>query len=186
MVKLSKIKRLLRRHPRKTAMGGILLVVVVLLVASYLHHQHSSPVIPSTSPAKTVSGSSDKQVAASVNPSSSTSDSSKSAATSTTAPSGTPPTTPYGDFVSNHSPGGQNPTQETSVCNTTPGATCYIQFTQGSIIKSLSSQTADANGAAYWNWDATTLSGGSWTIKAIAGLNGQTATASDSRPLVVQ
>lgn len=111
--------------------------------------------------------------------------------TKTSAPTSTSATltAPYGSFVSNHKPGqnGSN-TQEQSTCLTTPGATCYIQFTNGSIVKTLAVGTADSDGAVYWNWDVSSagFTTGSWQIEAIASLNGQTMSTSDQIPLVVQ
>lgn len=97
---------------------------------------------------------------------------------------------PTGNFVSNHDPnlgGHPAPNTETSVCNTTPGATCQITFTKGSTVKSLSAITADSGGAAYWNWKLQTagLTAGTWQIKAVAKLGGQTKTATDAMNLVV-
>ena len=188
MARLSKTKRFLKRHPFRAVVVGVLAVMIVAVVVFFIFHRgQSSPIIPSTSPAKTISGSSDKQIAATNNNSSTNAASDAAKSTGSTAPasSGIPPTEPYGDFVSNHSPGGPNPTQETSVCDTTPGASCYIQFSQGGTTKSLATQTADANGATYWNWDASILSSGSWAIKAVATLNGQAKTATDSRLLIM-
>jgi cytoskeletal protein RodZ len=92
-------------------------------------------------------------------------------------------------FVSNHKPG-QNgsPTSEQSVCNTTPGASCHIQFTKGSLVKSLDTKVADSNGVAVWSWDVKDagFSSGSWQISAIANLSGQTKTATDPTPLEIQ
>jgi hypothetical protein len=96
---------------------------------------------------------------------------------------------PWGNFVSNHNPG-QNgtPTTETSVCNTTQGASCYISFSNGSVVESLPSQVTDASGATFWNnWSISNLglTSGSWKITATATLKGQTKTSSDSMELVV-
>jgi cytoskeletal protein RodZ len=98
--------------------------------------------------------------------------------------------TPFGTFVSNHKPG-QNgsPTSEQSVCNTTAGASCDIQFKNSSgVVKTLGSEKADANGSAYWSWDVkgATLAPGEWHVTAIATLNGQTKTSNDPTPLEVQ
>lgn len=96
---------------------------------------------------------------------------------------------PTGNFVSNHTPG-QNgsPTEEASVCNTTPGASCQIIFTKDGITKSLSAQITDRGGATYWNnWTpkGIGLSVGEWKIEAIASLNGKTQSAVDAKKLVV-
>lgn len=98
--------------------------------------------------------------------------------------------TPTGDFVSDHHPnlsGSPAPNSMTSVCNTTPGATCAITFTNNGVTKSLPTVTTDAGGAVYWNWTLQNigLTVGSWQITAIASLDGQTKTASDALQLVV-
>ena len=93
---------------------------------------------------------------------------------------------PSGDFVSAHNV--QLDTPIASVCNTTPGATCIISFTSGSLIRSLTAETADRGGSAYWNsWTPRSmgLTVGSWQVQATATLNGQTKTAVDANMLVV-
>jgi flagellar hook assembly protein FlgD len=98
---------------------------------------------------------------------------------------------PYGTVVSNHHPnlsGSPAPSSEESVCQTAPGATCYIQFTKGSTVKKLPAEKADSSGSANWNWDVKQagFSTGSWTIQAVASLNGKTMTAQDDLKLEVQ
>ena len=100
---------------------------------------------------------------------------------------GPAPVAPSGDFVSAHTV--STSTSLTSVCNTTPGANCEISFTSSDgTVKVLTEETTDRGGAAYWNnWTPSSIgiTAGSWTIKAIATLNGQTAASTDARPLVV-
>lgn len=119
----------------------------------------------------------------------SSSTSSKQEVASPTSTTTAPLVAPEGSFVSNHHPG-QNgsPTTEVSVCDTTPGAICYIQFTNGSFTRTLSSQTADGEGTVTWDWDVSNpaFPAGSWQITAIATLNGQTKTTSDTQALEVQ
>jgi len=94
---------------------------------------------------------------------------------------------PNGNFVSAHQVSASTPL--TSVCNTTPGATCQIIFIQNGIQKSLPSQTVDAGGSTYWNtWSPQSLgmTSGTWTVKAIALLNGQKKTAQDAMNLEIQ
>lgn len=91
---------------------------------------------------------------------------------------------PTGDFVSNHEPNLSNspaPNTLASVCVTTPGGTCTITFEKDGIVKSLPAQTADAEGAAYWNWKLQDhgLTEGKWRIQAKATLDDQTKTAED-------
>jgi hypothetical protein len=94
---------------------------------------------------------------------------------------------PTGNFVSAH----KNISADTvlsSVCNTTSGASCQIVFTNGSLTKSLASQIADPNGAAYWNsWTPADigLSSGAWQVKAVASLGGKTKTTTDAMKLEV-
>jgi hypothetical protein len=78
--------------------------------------------------------------------------------------------------------------QEQSVCITSPGASCYIEFTKNGVTKALAAQTTDRAGAAYWTWDIgkSGLSTGVWQITVVASLNGQTKTAQDSILLEVQ
>ncbi len=94
--------------------------------------------------------------------------------------------TPSGDFVSAHHV--SLDTSLVSVCNTTSGATCAINFTNGSQTLSLATQMTDAGGSTYWNsWTPRSLSltPGTWSIQAVANLNGQTKSASDALQLVV-
>jgi len=98
---------------------------------------------------------------------------------------------PSGDFVSNHHPnlsGSPAPNTLTSVCTSTPGAECKIEFTKDNVTKSLPSMTTDSGGSAYWNnWTLQSigLAAGTWQIKATVRLSGQTKTASDAMDLVV-
>jgi hypothetical protein len=102
--------------------------------------------------------------------------------------------TPSGNFVSNHNPdisGNPYPNQETSVCNTTPSATCTITFTMGSVTRSLSPQVVGNTGSVSWNWtvtqdnDGSGFSVGDWQITSVATLNGQSKSASDSMVMKV-
>jgi hypothetical protein len=90
---------------------------------------------------------------------------------------------PTGPFVSNHNyDGSSQENAENSVCNTTPGATCVIEFTQGNTTWQLAPEVANSDGAAYWQWNVSSsgLTQGSWTITATATLNGSSITATDS------
>ncbi len=100
------------------------------------------------------------------------------------------PATPYGSFVSNHHPnlsGSPAPSTEQSVCTTTPGASCYIQFTQNGVVKKLASQVADSNGLTAWTWDVNQagFTEGTWEITVVATINDQSKSAKDSMALVV-
>ena len=99
---------------------------------------------------------------------------------------------PHGNFISNHHPnldGNPAPSSIQSVCNTTPGARCHIEFTnQEGVVKNLAAQTTDSTGATYWNWDVAQagFTVGSWKVKVIAVLNGQTTTANDAQNMEVE
>lgn len=94
---------------------------------------------------------------------------------------------PYGSLVSNHMPGQNGSgTDEQSACNTTPGATCYIKLTKGSTTTKLPAQKVGSDGSTLWSWNANILSSGDWTVSAVASLNGQTKSTTDSIKLEVR
>ena len=94
-------------------------------------------------------------------------------------------------LVSNHHPnlsGSPAPNTLSSVCTTSPGASCTITFTKDGVTKSLPAQTTDRAGSTYWNnWSlqAVGLTEGSWHIQAVATLNGQTKSVADAMNLEV-
>ncbi len=96
---------------------------------------------------------------------------------------------PSGNYVSNHNPGANNtPSTETSVCNTTPGATCQISFNQGIVTKYLPTQITNQSGTTYWNnWNpqGIGLYAGKWTIKATSSLNGSSKSSYDAMQLTI-
>lgn len=180
----------------KVALGATALFFVVLLVGileltntTHVFHKASTPavipVIPtSSSPSST---SSDNQTAQS-STSSSKSSTKATQAGSSTPTSSSPLINPYGNFVSNHMPGANNtPTDEVSVCITTPGAKCYIKFTKSDGTSSqLPTQTVGSDGSTSWSWNANILTAGNWTVTAVATLNGQTKITQDPTPLSVK
>jgi cytoskeletal protein RodZ len=112
----------------------------------------------------------------------------------TTAPTPTisgKPSAPSGIFVSDYTPnlnGSPHPNQESSDCVTTPGATCYIEFTQGSTAIELPTELTDSTGTAYWN--SWTLQGigllsGKWTVTAVAASTNQTVSTQSQDKLEV-
>jgi hypothetical protein len=177
-----KFKKITKRN-MSISLAALLLVIVVGIYAQH-RSRLENPIVPSTDPL----ASTQKSAASGSNNANQQAQNTNEPSQNTTAQSGPPPLTPYGNFVSNHHPGGNTPTAEASTCNTSAGAVCLLQFTNGSQIKKLDPRTTNANGAAIWYWDVKTagLSAGSWTITAIATLNGQTKTADDVQPLVVQ
>ena len=188
-----------KRFSRKVLLLlGVLLVVIVfsgLELTGYTHifrKANTSPVIPSTNLTPTKISSKGKSATPSSGSSQSGTTINNSQKSSTPASTGTAYLiAPSGIFVSNHNPGKNGaPTTEQSVCNTTPGATCFIQFTQGNVVKLLAPQVTDSNGATYWSWDAGAssigLTPGSWNVSAIASLGGQTKTSDDGTLLEIQ
>jgi len=182
----------LRLTSKPLLLAGLMVVLLIGLAVWALRYRHTTqPIATTPNSGPTVpagrSQNADKQTPSSggySSPSSSSGDKTGGTSTATLL-------TPSGAFVSNHHPnlsGSPAPSAEQSVCNTTPGAICYIEFTQGSTTKRLPAQTADANGAVYWTWDVKTngFSVGSWQVTAVASLNGQTKTANDSLNLEVR
>lgn len=96
---------------------------------------------------------------------------------------------PRGVFASNHSASlsQKGMDKEDSACNTTPGATCQIIFTKGSVVKKLPAQKVDRGGAAYWNWQLKDidLTAGAWQVKAVATLGSQTLSRADAMELKI-
>lgn len=96
---------------------------------------------------------------------------------------------PTGEFVSNHHPnlsGSPAPNSMSSVCTTTPGATCQITFIKDGVTKSLEAQMTDRGGSVYWNWKIQDigLSAGSWQVQAVASQSGKIKTTTD--PLALE
>jgi len=174
--------------------AALVILVVALSIILYKYH-YASTVKPITA-SQTTKGESNGTSASAQNnettsgnvPSSNSTtqpSSINNSATSTTT-SSVKLITPNGDFVSAHDVSLNDPI--TSVCNTTPGASCQINFTNGDITKSLQSQIADSGGAVYWNrWTAQSIgiTAGTWTIQAVSKLNTQTETANDATLLEV-
>jgi hypothetical protein len=158
----------------------------------FRERQATSGVIPSTTNPESAPTSDEKTnvVSSSENPDSPESPK-QGDSTSTPISAGAAPLKPHGNFISNHSPNlddKPNPSAIQSVCNTSPGAKCHIEFTNNDgIIKQLAAQTVDNSGAAYWNWDIDEagFTVGTWTINVIATLNGQTSATQDSQNLEV-
>ena len=180
----------LRTYP--LVLGLLVLVPLTVFVFSKLHHS-SHIGIPSPNPVSinTDIGSSKSNgstnnsqgdVANSKNQSPSPSPAETSA--------GATPVTPSGTFVSNHSITLSNPgtLAEVSVCNTTSGATCTIQFSQGTTTRTLAAQTTDGSGNTSWNWNAgsANLTTGNWKVTAVAKLGDKTSSTEDTRGLAVQ
>lgn len=177
---------------RKSGLFLLALVVAMAVIGileltntTYIFHKKK---VPATIPASVQKKKTEVAQKVSSQPSSSQDNKGKSALPPGSG-SGASLTPPLGNFVSNHFPG-QNgtSTKEQSVCNTTPGAACYIQFTNTGNGKTtrLAEQTVGQQGFVLWDWDANTLTAGTWEIKAVASLNGQAQSATDSIKLEVR
>jgi len=163
----------------------ILLVVIVVAALELTNTTHlfhkgisSSPIIPVHTQSYGVKSSSQKGESSS--PSANQSNGSSSSPSSSQANI----TSPYGSFVSNHSPqiSSASLSQENSVCNTSPSTPCYISFSKDGVTKSLPSQTTDSNGTTSWSWDVKSagLTPGNWTITVFAGSGSDIKTKQDS------
>jgi len=171
------------------------LVIPLLLVAvvSYMFwgrpNRAPKTVIPSTSPATNQPATGPSHPSSADSSSPVNQGSSQKSSASAVAAGGQLTLGQAQQFVSNHSPGQNGSgTSEQSTCNTTPGATCYIEFINGSSTKQLDPKIAGSDGSVIWDWDihSANLTSGSWTIKAVAQLNGQTKSVEDPIRLVIQ
>ncbi|HEY4963525.1 MAG TPA: hypothetical protein VIH90_02405 [Candidatus Saccharimonadales bacterium] len=178
-----------RSRPLKSIAIVLLILIIVVgvssLLISRLHQKAVSGTIKTTntpSNSNSASGNSASSPKATTTPD-------KSSSGDQNNMNGGSLITPYGSFVSNHKPGqnGSNLT-ELSQCITSPGATCYIKFTQNGVVKSLPEKTADSSGSIFWEWNINDagLTSGTWTITSIASLNGQTKSTTDQLTLQVQ
>jgi hypothetical protein len=186
---MSKHHPILSKKSPLAAGAGLIVIVAILELTNTTHLFHKQsvpPVIPAhTSPGKPISTSSSQPNA----PAASTPQDNTPLPTDVTNHTLIAPT---GTFVSNHFPG-QNgsSTTEASVCNTSPGATCYIKFTNVATgdTTQLAAQVTDARGTTSWYWDVSQdahLSAGQWKVMAVATLGSQTKTATDTLNLTVK
>jgi cytoskeletal protein RodZ len=177
---------------------GLLLAIIVIMFAleitntTHIFHKKTVPAtIPVAKHQNSTAGSTQSTAkstaTATTNGTASSAQSSKVA--SSTGGSSAPLAQPYGTFVSNHVPGQSgSTTSEQSACNTTSGATCYIQFTNTATnaTTKLPVQPVGSDGSTIWSWDANTLTSGEWQVTAVATLNGQSKTTVDPTKLEVQ
>ncbi len=96
---------------------------------------------------------------------------------------------PFGNFISSHSLSLSDPyaANQESVCNTTPSASCKIEFKKNEITKTLEPKKADSNGSVVWNWnpEKAGLTEGSWQIIVTAQLGNDTKITTDTVTLEV-
>ncbi|TAH36646.1 hypothetical protein EYC59_00520 [Candidatus Saccharibacteria bacterium] len=195
---LTNKQRVTKKFPKPLLFAGLavllLVAVVIILEATNVTHffrtdpqKQTYEQTPTTGGASTNSQKGEPQANASSDPSSQPGDTKSNSGSDTTATLASP----SGDFVSNHHPNlGSYPAPNTlsSVCTTTPGASCTITFKNNGVTKSLPKQTADRAGSVYWNsWTLQSigLTAGSWQVQAVATLGDQTKTADDAMALVV-
>jgi hypothetical protein len=179
-----------RLFASSAALAGLIIVVAVLELTNtthIFHKAHIPAVIPSHSSSNGASST-----AASSNPAVSNSDNGSPAPATDSDTTDHNLVAPTGNFVSNHFPG-QNgsPTTESSTCNTSPGASCYIKFTNtdSGQTTQLATQTTDARGSTSWYWDAAKdahLTSGQWKITAVATLGSQIKSSDDALKLIIQ
>jgi hypothetical protein len=178
------------QNSRSFAVWLCLILVAAILLSAYLLSTHNSKQstasgeIKATMPSEQTTGKKSAATTSTPAPDSAKNGSSSSSAAVIKDP-------PTGTFVSNHHPslaGTSRPSSEQSTCVTVPGATCYIQFTKGDIVKTLPTKTADSDGSVIWNWDVSTagFTEGTWKITAVAQAGGKTFEATDSMNLEVQ
>jgi hypothetical protein len=167
----------------------ILLALVVGFILSHPAKKNVS-VIPSSNPLAASSPAGSNKVPASDN-----SQTSGTQGTDSASAQSSPPTAellaPSGTFVSNHHPslsGSTSPSSELSTCTTTPGASCYLQFTSGNDVKTLPAQKTDISGSTSWSWDVKTAGfhTGVWKLVAIATLDNQSKSTPDGFTFEVQ
>jgi hypothetical protein len=191
---IKRTKRLFKTRSAKIAGSAALIIILLasLEITGVTHLAHKSsipPVIPVSDNSGGSNDSQSSQTTTDTQQQSSTKSNSSSNSSSQSLNQSLPLYAPYGDFVSNHHPGDKSaPTSEVSVCNTTPGATCYIKFTNGATSTALPAKKTSSDGSAIWRWDIkdANLTSGDWVITAVATLNGETKTATDQLSLTIQ
>jgi len=172
-------------------LSATIILIVIVAVVVFLHF-HNKDIIPTTNPVSSSKTTANNNEHPKSSPSASASDGSDKNPASQVATVGTNLAAPYGTFVSDHHPslsGANNtPSSELSTCTTSPGASCYINFTKGDVTKRLPTQITDGSGSTSWHWDVSQagLSQGTWDITAVATLGDQTKSTSDTFKLEVQ
>ena len=184
------------RFNRNYIIGGsaLLMLALILLIleltnTTHLFHKQSPPAII---PSHDRNGSKIMNSSNSQNPSDNSSNNTDDNTSLPTDVSDHTLIAPFGNFVSNHFPGENgSPTTESSVCNTSPGATCYIKFTNVDSRETtqLPSKVVDSHGSATWYWDIDNdahLTSGQWQITATATLGSQVKSTSDNLNLSIK
>jgi hypothetical protein len=167
-------------------LGAVIVLVIIGSVYAYHTHHKAKPIATVNQYTKG-EGSQPSSTSSTSNSSSQTTSSSNDSKTGGSSASLVAPT---GNFVSDHHPnlsGSPAPNSMTSVCNTSPGASCQISFTDGSTTKSLPTQVTDAGGATYWYWKLQDvgLTAGNWKVSATSSMGDSSLSATDPMTLVV-
>jgi hypothetical protein len=172
-------------------LAALIILVAVLELTNTTHIFHK-PKVPPVIPSHSSSAGQSSKVSSSSPTSAGTNQDTSVAATGGGETADHDLVAPTGNFVSNHFPGANgSPTTEASTCNTSPGASCYIKFTNidtGQTTQ-LSTQAVDARGSTSWYWDVSKdahLTSGQWKVAAVASLGSQTKSSDDALKLTVQ
>ena len=170
-----------------TLLVALVLIAIVLYLEFIKHPSTSSGTIPTTKTKSHVIS----QTKSPNTTQTTTKDTQKGTGSSSTNQSVNLTSPPTGTFVSNHHPslsGSTKPSAEQSTCNTVPGATCYIKFINGDVVKTLPTRVADEDGTVIWNWDVARagFTEGSWKIIAVAQSGNKIFSATDNINLDVQ
>lgn len=170
---------------------AVLLVLLILELTNTTHLLHKEGAVSGPIPVSS-SSSSENQTQSSPDKTNTTGQATSSnpnpEKTASPPSSGTDLQTPSGSLVSNHQPSLKDLPAEESLCTSTPGATCKIEFTKDGVTKTLQAMKIGSSGVVIWNWDIKTagFEEGSWKITAIATLNGSSKTTTDIQPLEVK
>jgi hypothetical protein len=181
------------RKPLLVTLGVVILLMAVIMTleltnTTRLFHKRANTSFNANTPT-TGGGSAGSQKGESQSPqqsSDSNTDKQQNGSDNSSASSAVNLVAPTGNFVSAHHISVS--TNISSVCNTTPGASCKITFTKAGTTRAVALKATDSNGSAYWNnWSPASvgITAGSWHVQAVATLNGQTKSTEDALLLEV-
>ncbi len=181
---------------RKPLLIGLgMLVILSLVVLGALYFTNRLPFWQRTTASHTTGNSYTKGEPATPSTSTDQSNTDKTNSESKTDEpdsNNTPPITgdlvaPWGTYSNEQQASLSDNKEMVSTCNTTPGATCQVIFTNGTLTKSLEVRNTDAGGAVYWSWQPKNigLTVGTWHETMKATLGTQTKTSSND-PLVLE
>jgi hypothetical protein len=174
---------------KKTIWLSLLILLIVVAAGIFLYNKQPAKQYVTASP-ETKGPSSALPDKSAAQTGSKNSEDSNSSTSDSSPVDNNPPEKPTGVFISNHRPSlsGENlSNQINSVCTTTSGASCTITLTKDGKTISLPKQQTDNGGSTYWTWKLQDygITEGTWKVKAVATLNGQTVSADDPTDMVV-